>query len=88
MLVLISFPGHMGTLVTSFLELSMPAKPSGALLFAYANICEFLEEPKNSVIAFISSCRTTDPDSMIAQEGPCNIEVRDSSLTPQEFLDK
>ena len=30
----------------------------------------------------------TDPSDVLAEAGPCNIDVRDASLTQQEFLDQ
>ena len=34
------------------------------------------------------SHRWTDKEGVIAQTGPCNIDVRDATLTQQEFTDK
>lgn len=34
------------------------------------------------------SLRFTDPASRIAEPGPCNIEVRDHTLTQEEFLER
>ena len=30
--------------------------------------------------------RLTEGDDMIAQPGPCNIEIRDASMSQEEFL--
>ena len=33
-------------------------------------------------------CRETDDSLLLAYPGPCNVEIRDGTLTQQEFLDK
>lgn len=37
---------------------------------------------------FCSDFRQTNPADRIADAGPCNIEVRDASISQSEFLDR